>query len=228
MSPQRYNNHVLKSLNAKDWARLEPHLEASPLTVRQSIENVEQPIAYVYFPLSGIVSIVAHEGEYEIEVGIVGRDGMTGTSVVLGSDTAALECFVQVAGHAVRIRAAELKRALNESPTLAKSLLAYVRDLLLQTAQTAVANGRCTVEERLARWLLMTQDRIDDEEMPMTHEFLAIMLGVRRPGITVALNALEKDGAIRNVRGLVTILDRGALEDLAGGAYRPLNGAASA
>jgi CRP-like cAMP-binding protein len=219
-SPHTYSNQILASLAAKDFARLEPHLQHITLNVRQEIEDAGEPIQFIYFPLSGMVSIVAHEGGNDLEVGIVGRDGMTGTSVVLGSDTAPHESFVQVMGDAVRIATTEFKRAVAESPSLNRPFLAYVGALLRQTAQTAVANGRCTIDQRLARWLLMTQDRIGGNEVPLTHEFLSLMLGVRRPGITVAVHTLEKEGAVHHHRGVIAILDREKLEGLAGGAYR--------
>ena len=190
--------------------------------MRGSVDQANQPIRHIVFPLSGIVSLIAHEGEYQLEVGIVGREGMTGAPLVLGVDKSPQESFVQVAGEGVRISVAAFKRALAQRPTLRAPLLLYVHALLQQTAQTALANGRCTIEERLARWLLMVQDRVGGNDVPLTHEFLAIMLGVRRPGISVALQELERAGTIRNVRGLITIRDRHKLEDLAGGAYRPL------
>jgi CRP-like cAMP-binding protein len=125
-----------------------------------------------------------------------------------------------VAGEGLRIGTREFKQALADSPSLNARVLSYVRLLLLQTAQTAFANGRYTIEERLARWLLMSHDRLDGDEVPLTHEFLSLMLGVRRPGVTVALQTLEGEHAIRNVRGLITVLDRHRLEDIAGGAYQ--------
>jgi CRP-like cAMP-binding protein len=216
-------NQLLAALGPKDFARLEPHLKPTTLAVRQRFERPNEVIPQVVFPTSGMVSIVAHEGEFQLEVGIVGRDGMTGTAIVLGADCSPQESFVQVAGDGVTVEAGELKRALADRPTLLASLLRYVHALLAQTAQTALANGRCTIEERLARWLLMVQDRVGGNEIPLTHEFLSIMLGVRRPGITVALQMLEGEHAIKNDRGRITITKRGKLEDLAGGAYRPLS-----
>jgi len=215
-------NQPLAALQPTDFARLEPHLQPFPLVVRADIELPNQAFARVVFPSSGLVSVVAHEGEYQLEVGIIGREGMTGTALLLGADTSPQQSFVQVAGEAVAIDTKEFKRALGERPSLWKSLLRYVHDLRLQTAQTALANGRCTIEERLARWLLMTQERIGSTDIPFTHEFLSLMLGVRRPGITVALQALEGQRAVKNSRGLISILKREKLVDLAGGAYRPL------
>ena len=202
MSPRKpFSNQLLTALSDEDFAPLEAHLEPIELKVRGSVDQANQPIRHIVFPLSGIVSLIAHEGEYQLEVGIVGREGMTGAPLVLGVDKSPQESFVQVAGEGVRISVAAFKRALAQRPTLRAPLLLYVHALLQQTAQTALANGRCTIEERLARWLLMVQDRIGGNDVP--------------------LQQLEGDGAIRNVRGLITIRDRHKLEDLAGGAYRP-------
>jgi CRP-like cAMP-binding protein len=211
----------LARLRPDDFMRLKPHLRPFPLPVRENIEQPNQAILRVVFPTSGMVSVVAHEGEYQLEVGIIGREGMTGTAILLGSNTSPQESFVQIAGEGVAIDSAEFKRALADRPSLQAALLRYVHALLQQTAQTALANGRCTIEQRLARWLLMCEDRLGRKEIPLTHEFLSIMLGVRRPGVTVALQLLEGDGAIRNERGLITILHRDRLEEMAGGAYRP-------
>jgi CRP-like cAMP-binding protein len=222
-SRHRHPNHLLAALHPDDFTRLQPHLRPRTFAVRDNLEQPNVAIRRVVFPASGMLSIVAHEGEYELEVGIIGREGMTGTALVLGGNSSPQECFVQIAGEGVELDASEFKRALADRPSLRMSLLRYVNALLLQTAQTAVANGRCTVDERLARWLLMSQDRVGRPEIPLTHEFLSIMLGVRRPSITEAIQLLEGAGAIRNQRGLIHILRRDKLEDLAGGAYRALD-----
>jgi CRP-like cAMP-binding protein len=189
------------------------------MPVRMELEVANEPIPHVYFPSSAITSIVAGAGEERIEVGLVGRDGMTGINIVLGADTTPHECFVQIAGDGHRIAVPEIRSALEEDPAVRRHFLLYARSFMLQTAQTALANGRCTIEERLARWLLMSQDRLDGNDVPLTHEFLSLMLGVRRPGVTVALQSLEAAKLIRNTRGCVTILNRSKLVDIAGTAY---------
>jgi CRP-like cAMP-binding protein len=214
-------NLLLRSLSPGDWARLQPHLEEVALALRDRLEEPNVAIANVFFPLSGIASVVVRAPEYSIEVGIIGHEGMTGISVLLGADRSPHDCFVQVAGSALRIPVRDLQAAFADRPGLRVGLLPYAREFMLQTAQTALANGRCTIEERLARWLLMAQDRIDGDDVPFTHEFLSLMLGVRRPGVTIALQTLEGAGLIRNTRSLVTILDRAELEATAGGAYAP-------
>jgi CRP-like cAMP-binding protein len=143
--------------------------------------------------------------------------------LLLGKDTSDQECFVQVAGEAAVIDVEEFKRAIAERRSLHTSLLPYVHALLQQTVQTALANGRFTIEERLARWLLLSHDRLGVNQIPLTHEFLSIMLGVRRPGVTVALQILEGKHAIKNERGVINILKRTKLEELANGAYRGPN-----
>jgi len=215
-----HSNRLLAGLPAADLARLARGLAQVALPVREMLEYPHRPIESIFFPLSGIVSIVAEVPEYQLEVGIIGREGMTGVSVLLGGDSSPHRCFVQVAGEALRISTPEFRQALAGSPALTAHFLAYARLLLLQTAGTALANGRCTIEERLARWLLMSSERLDSNDVPLTHEFLALMLGVRRPGVTIALQTLEGQKAICNLRGLITIVDRDKLKALGGGAYR--------
>src|SRR5260221_10608089 len=154
-----------------------------------------------------------------IEVGLVGREGMTGSPILLGADRSPNETFMQIDGHGWRMRTVDLRQAIEQSGTLSRVLLKYVHTFLVQVTQTALSNGRSTLDERLSRWLLMAHDRADDDEIRLTHEFLSTMLGVRRPGVTIALSLLEKSGLIRAHRGLITILDRRALEKMSNGAY---------
>ncbi|HUL10500.1 MAG TPA: Crp/Fnr family transcriptional regulator [Candidatus Acidoferrum sp.] len=137
----------------------------------------------------------------------------------MGSDRTPHDTFMQVAGDGQRISSARLRSAMERSPALHRSFLRYGHAFMVQTAQTALANGRSRIEERLARWLLMAHDRLDADEVPLTHEFLSVMLGVRRPGVTVALDLLEKDGLIRAKRGAVDILNRTGLRKISNGAY---------
>jgi CRP-like cAMP-binding protein len=126
---------------------------------------------------------------------------------------------MQVAGDGLGVSSAKLNQAMEESPALHRSLLRYGHAFVVQTAQTALANGRSKIEERLARWLLMANDRLDGDQVPLTHEFLSVMLGVRRPGVTVTLDLLEKEGLIQARRGTVAILDRTGLRKISNGAY---------
>ena len=156
---------------------------------------------------------------HEAEVGFIGFEGMTGSSLVMGDDRAPHACFVQLEGEAIRIEAGAFNAALAASATLRMFLLRFVNALQTQAGCTALVNARLKLEERLARWLLMCDDRVPGERLAITHEFLAVMLGVRRPGVTVALQLLEGRALIRARRGEIVIRDRTGLLELANGGY---------
>jgi CRP-like cAMP-binding protein len=219
MADQQYTNLILSRLAPSDFGLLEPHLEPVDLPLRKILERRNRKINAVYFPESGFASVVADGGKRPIEVGIIGREGMTGLPVVLGGDSNSHETFMQAAGQGHCVRARHLRDAIKLSATLQLSLLRYVQHFMNQTTHTAVSNGRSSIEERLARWLLMAADRLDDEELPLTHEFLAMMLSVRRPGVTVAIQELEREGMIERRRGRIFIIDRKALEKKSNGTY---------
>ncbi len=186
------------------------------------LERPHRKISSVYFPESGFASVVANGSDKRpIEVGLIGREGMTGLAVVLGNDRPDNETYIQVAGHGKYMKATALREGIDRSTSLHRSLLRYAHSFLNQTTRTALANGRSKIEERLARWLLMADDRIDGDELPLTDEFLAIMLGVRRPGVTIAVQELEREGLIARRRATIVILDRKALEKRANGTYLP-------
>jgi CRP-like cAMP-binding protein len=208
-------NQVLSALSKQDFARLKPSLLRVPLVQREVLEESEQQPSHIYFPVAGIVSVVAGPSDLAIEVGIIGRDGMTGAWAIVGHDTSPCTCFVQVAGEAWRISFADLSAAMEHAPAIRQACLVAVGRLMAQTAETAWSNGRSSLSERLARWLMLCQDRIDGDTIPMTHEFLSIMLGVRRPGVTIALQTLEGAGVIRNTRGVVVIRNRRLLQQVA-------------
>jgi CRP-like cAMP-binding protein len=220
MAQDHQQNHVLSSLSKSDYALLEDHLEPVDLPVRRVLERRGRKITAIYFPESGFASVVANGVTRPIEVGIIGREGMTGLAVILGDDRNANEVFMQVSGQGHCMRVQDFRQAIDASVTLHRSLLRYVHSFLEQATRTAVANGRSKIEERLARWLLMADDRIDGP-IPLTHEFLAMMLGVRRPGVTVAVQELERAGMIARKRGHIVIVNREALEKLSNGAYLP-------
>jgi len=216
------SNRILQRLSRQDFALLEPHLEAVDLPVRKPLEARRKRIEHVYFIESGFASVVANGTKKpSIEVGIIGREGMTGLAIVLGSDRAQHATYIQVAGKGLRISADRLRDADERSSTLHRGLLRFAHAFLAQTTTTALANGRSNIEERLARWLLMADDRIDGEELPLTHEFLGLMLGTHRPGVTIAIQALEKQGLIAAHRARITILDRKGLERNSNGTYVP-------
>jgi CRP-like cAMP-binding protein len=207
------SNRILSRLSRQEFALLEPHLEAVDLPVRKTLEARRKRIDQVYFIESGFASVVANgTNKPSIEVGIIGREGMTGLAIVMGHDRAQHDTYIQVAGHGLRISAAKLREADERSMILHRAMLRYAHAFLLQTTTTALANGRSKIEERAARWLLMADDRIDGDDLPLTHEFLSLMLGTHRPGVTIALQALEKAGLITTRRSHITIIDRKGLE----------------
>lgn len=182
--------------------------------------NGEALIGYIYFLARGIASVVADgSGRGGIEIGIIGREGVTGLAVLMGADRPPYETYMQVAGVGWRVSAASLREVMLQSKSLHRTLLRHGYAFTVQTGQTALANGRYKLEERLARWLLMAHDRSDGDEVPLTHEFLALMLGVRRAGVTVALNSLQNAAVVKAQRGGVLIVDRAGLEEFSNGAY---------
>jgi CRP-like cAMP-binding protein len=214
------SNWILQNLSRKDSAVLEPDLENVDLPLRLSLEVRNRKIEHVYFPDSGFASIVANgPHDRHIEVGLIGREGMTGSAIAMGTDRSPNETYIQLAGKGRRVKAAGFVRVLEQCPGFKRSCLLFAHTLSIQTAHTAMANGRNKLEERLARWLLMAHDRLDGDDLPITHEFLGLMLGTQRPGVTIAMNHLEQAGLIRARRGFIHILDRAALEKTAAGAY---------
>jgi CRP-like cAMP-binding protein len=218
--PNPPRNRLLAGLSEDDSALLTPHLESISVEVRHPIEEINKPIKQIYFMEEGIASVVATGGgDKEIEVGLIGREGMSGIAVVMGNHRAPHKVYVQVRGHAQRLDVAALREALETSATLRPFLLKFAQTFMLQTTHTAIANGRANLEQRLARWLLMARDRLDGDELPLTHEFLALMLAVRRPGVTEAVQKLEERGLIGAGRGKILLRDRKGLEKVAGGFY---------
>ena len=212
-------NHILSKLPAGDLALLTPGLSPVDLPLRKPLETPNKLIDHVYFIESGFASVVANGNDRSIEVGLIGSEGMTGLAVLMGADRTPNATYMQLAGKGLRIASANLRKAMTQSETLHRLLLRYGHAFVVQTAHTALANGRNKVEERLARWLLMAHDRIDGDDLAITHEFMSIMLGVRRAGVTVALDTLENKGFVRARRGGVVILNRKGLEGITNGAY---------
>jgi len=207
-------------MSSHDFALLKPALEPLTLKVRQVLEPANKPVKHNYFLVSGLASVIAiGKDGHRLEVGIIGREGVTGIPVVLGNDRSPNETFIQVEGAGVRIAADDLRQAMRKSASLSRALLTFVNAFLIQTSHTALSNGTASIEERLARWLLMAQDRLGGNEVPLTHEFLSLMLGVRRAGVTGALNQLDRKGVIRLSRGRIEIVDRDGLINAANGSY---------
>ena len=213
-------NCLLAVLSPNDRALLAPLLEPVDLDVRQIIEKPNEPVSHVYFVQSGMISIVSSANpNHRIEVGLVGREGMTGLCILLGGDQSANEAQVQSSGSALRIPAKSLGEVMDASRTLTSILLRYVYFFTVQATQTALANGRGRLDERLARWLLMWHDRVEGDELTVTHSFMALLLGVRRPSITDALHELEGKKLIHMSRSLVRIRNRDGLQRAASGFY---------
>ncbi len=213
-------NKILARLSPSDLRLLEPNLALVNLPFRKMLEARNRRIEYVYFIHAGFASIVASNKNLQsTEVGIIGVEGVTGLPVLLGASRAMHETYMQLAGYGSRISVAHLRAAMEESATLRRVLLRSAYAFLTQVSFTAVSNGRSKLEARLARWLLMAQDRSDGDDLILTHELLALMLGVRRPGVTTALSALEDKGLINPRRGVIAINDREGLKRAANGAY---------
>jgi CRP-like cAMP-binding protein len=217
---QPFRNHLLTAIAAEDYALIEPHLELAQLPVGLDVEKRGERAEHMYFIESGIVSIVAANGSgNQIEIGLIGREGITGLAVILGDDVANHTAYVQVEGHGYRLPAVVILEALRRSGGLRDRLSRFAHTLMIQTAHTALANGRASLVERLSRWILMAHDRVDGNVIPITHEFLALMLGVRRAGVTVALHELEGRRLIKAIRRQITVLDRSGIEKLSNGFY---------
>jgi CRP-like cAMP-binding protein len=214
------SNRILMDLSDEDYVLLNGHLSRVDLPLRRKLELSNRHIEHVYFMESGFASVVANgSGDDAIEVALIGREGVTGVPVIMGADRWPNETFIQSAAIAKRIPAETLADVIKQSETLHQTLLTYCHTFLVQISQTALSNGRGKIEQRLARWLCMAHDRSDGNELGLTHEFLALTLGVRRPGVTLALEQLARDGLIRLKRGRITIANRRLLELRTNGAY---------
>lgn len=213
-------NRLLGALSKDDHSLLDASLEPTVLRLRQVLETPCTPVDYVYFPLGGLASVVASNSpRHRIEIAMIGREGMSGISVVLNDDLSANAIMVQSPGKALRIPASALRGAMRASSTLTTVLERYVHSFLVQASYTALANGRGRIEERLARWLVMWHDRVREPVLKVTHDILALLLGVRRQGITLALHALEGRSLIKASRSTIRILDRNGLVSAANGFY---------
>ena len=206
-------NRLLAALPVEDLARLWPQLEPIETEQRQILLAPDQPITAVYFPESGWSSMLAVLADgRSAEVGVVGSEGMVGLPLLLGSDSSHVEAMVQATGTMLRLHAGAFRRALEESAALRTLLLRYTLAFQQQVTQTAACNGHHALDQRLARWLLMAHDRAEDDEFPMTQEFLAMMLCVHRPGVTVAARLFQQAGLIRYGHGQMKVTDREGLE----------------
>jgi CRP-like cAMP-binding protein len=213
-------NRLLKRLSHEDFGLLQPHLQPMPTAMRQTLITPHQPVTQLFFPEVGYTSIVSEGAADRIEVGMIGHEGLVGASpVLLDSATTPYHEFVQSPGGVLVIEATTFCAAVDHSPTLRKLMLRYIQTKLIQARQAAFVNGAYTMDVRLARWLLMCHDRLEGDEIPITHEFISMMLGVQRSGATIAVQTLEGTGFIKAQRGRITVRDRDGLIALAEGSY---------
>jgi CRP-like cAMP-binding protein len=215
-SPAIISNKILAALPAPEYDRIAKQLTEVSLTLGEILYPSEARITDVYFVNHGVISLVAHMKDGgSVEVGLVGNDGMLGLSVVLGDDISPNQAIVQIADGAMRMSVAAFKKELTQDGMLRGLLLRNTLSMLKQVSQTAACNGSHTVGERLARWLLMCHDRVPGDELKLTQEFIAQMLGIRRAGVSEAAIVLQSQGLITYSRGTIKVLDRAGLEKYA-------------
>jgi len=218
-------NRLLAALPDAEYQRLIPHLEHVSLSLKQVLYEVGEPIEYVYFPHQSIVSALSTmEDGSMVEVGLVGNDGIVGIPAALGDNITATTAMVQVPDSAMRMKASLLKSEFQRGGSLQSLLLRYMQAQHAFVSQNAACNRLHYLEGRLARWLLLVCDRVKSNELPLTHEFMSQMLGVRRAGVTEAANMLQQSGLIRYTRGKITILNREELEATSCECYEIIKG----
>jgi CRP-like cAMP-binding protein len=206
-------NRLLGALPSDVYERLKPNLELVPLALGKVIYEAQETLSHVYFPTTAIVSLLyTMENGTSAEMGIVGRDGIVGIAVFMGGDTTPNRAVVQSAGDALRLKLQFFRDEFRRVGELHRLLLLYTQALLTQMSQTAVCNRLHSVEQQLCRWLLLSHDRLETNELIMTQELIANMLGVRREGVSVAAHRLQNAGLIHYARGHITIVDRPGLE----------------
>lgn len=214
-------NKLLAKLPREELEAISPELEPVQLELKQVLHSPFEPIEHVFFITRGVASLVNEPETGEIiELATIGPEGMVGFSVLLGTDSVPSRALMQIPGAGLRMTAADLQRALPRTPVLHKLLLRYTMALLNQIAQGTACNRLHEVQERCARWLLQTHDRVDGDSFPMTQEFLSQMLGVHRPTVSVAAAMLQKAGLIDYMRGQITVADRKGLEAASCSCYR--------
>jgi CRP-like cAMP-binding protein len=219
--PKAIANHVLASIPPAQYRRLRAQLETARLEFGQVLYEPGEPIRFVYFPSNCLISLLTEVGKGRtLEVGMVGNEGMAGMPFILGIGVSGVQALVQGEGDALRMASDRFRIEFNRNPPLQQALFRYTHALMAQISQTAACNRFHSGGARLARWLLMTRDRVDCDEFPLTHEFLAHMLGLRRVGITQAANSLRRRKLIRYHRGVIHILDAKGLEASSCSCYR--------
>jgi CRP-like cAMP-binding protein len=219
------SNRLLSALPRAALERLMPDVVLRPLELRQVLQARGIPVEHVIFPLDGVASMISvGDSGGSIEVATIGREGIVGLPLFLGGESAAGEVFIQVPGKGLFMLAARFQHHVGQEPALTRILLLYTQALLTQVAQCSACNQHHSISGRCARWLLQTHDRVNGDEFPMTHEFLSLMLGVRRATVTETAQGLQARGLIQYHRGVVNVLDRIGLEQAACECYRLING----
>jgi CRP-like cAMP-binding protein len=213
-------NRLLRALPLEEYARILPLLESERFHLKQVLIEPEVPIRDVYFVREGVISMIADEQEGgAVEVGTIGNEGLVGMPVLLGAESMPQRVFVQIEGHGWRLSASAFTRVIDERAIVRRLFLRWAQHFTEQIAQSVACNRLHTLEERAARWLLMTHDRVEGDVFELTHEFLSLMLGVRRAGVTVAMGVLQSAGILSYSRGRITIRDRARLEEASCGCY---------
>ena len=212
VTPEPNQNHLLATLPQDDWERWKPELEAVDLPLGYVLYESGSSQSHVYFPTTAIISLLyVMENGASAEIAVVGNEGIVGISLFMGGESTPSRAVVQSAGHGYRMKSNVIKDEFNRAPVL-HLLLRYTQALITQMAQTAVCNRHHSLDQQLCRWLLLSLDRLNGNELVMTQELIANMLGVRREGVTEGALKLQKTGLIRYTRGRITVLDRAALE----------------
>ena len=218
--PYSTENHLLNAMTADDRERLFARMERIDLHRGLVLVEQDAPAGPLYFMEDGIASVVICDGKNRVEIGIIGKEGAVGTAALLGQRRARAESFIQVDGRsALKIGLDDMCAAFRDSVGIRDLMLAFVHCYTLQVSHAVLSGAQYSMEARLARWLLMCHDRMEGDQIALTHEFMAQMISAQRSGVTVTLHVLEGMGVIRSSRGLVTILDRDKLADLAGPSY---------
>ncbi len=221
---QARKNHLLRSLIEEDLLRLLPDLELISLPLGDVFYESGARIDHAFFPTTAVVSLLyVMENGTTAEIGIVGNDGILGTALFLGGDTTTSRAVIQGAGDGLRMSPKALRAEFARGGRFQELLLRYTQAIMTQISQTAVCNRLHSVEQQLCRWLLLSHDRLDSDNLVMTHDLISNMLGVRREGVTLAAQKLAARGLIKNTRGTIRILDRKGLEDAACECYEIVN-----
>ncbi len=218
--PDPRKNRLLAALPGDAWQRWEPLLEHVEMPLGHVLYESGKTLSHMYFPTTAIVSLLyVMENGASAEIAVVGNDGLVAVSMFMGGGSTPSRAVVQSAGHAFRLKAGDMKKEFDRGGAVLHLLLRYTQALITQMAQTAVCNRHHSLDQQLCRWLLLSLDRLEGNELTMTQELIANMLGVRREGVTESATKLQNAGLIKYVRGRISVLDRPGLESRSCGCY---------